>query len=287
MSQAYIADVNAQNFQQVVIDNSAHLSVLVDFWAPWCAPCKAVMPMLEKLAQELAGQFILAKVNIDDNPELANQFGIRSVPSFKLYKQGQVVAELNGGQTEKAFRDLLEAHIDRPSDALRQQAAQAFAQGQVDNALLLLKQAAELDPLNYNVHLDLVKMYLQSGHLDKATDLFHKLPEQARQSTEGKGLVGILRFAQIMQTSEDLPTLQNKLAQNPNDPQALYHFASILVMHQEYEKALQTLLKLFSVAREYEEGAAQKGLITLFDMLNDSEPGLVKTYRRKLQGLMY
>lgn len=173
------------------------------------------------------------------------------------------------------------------SEDLRQQAQNAFIQGDMAQAMELIQKASQTEPTNFKIHLDLVQMYIQTGHLDKAQDLFNKLPDEAKESEEGKPLAGFLTFANSAQQAGDIQEIQKTLQENPNDPAALYGFASILVIHHEYEKALQTLLKLFSVAREYKEGLAQKSLIQLFEQLNSSQPELVKAYRRKLQNLLY
>ncbi len=288
MSQAMIVEITSENFQQMVVENSMHVPVLVDFWAPWCGPCKQVMPMLEKLAQEWAGRFILAKVNTEEQQELAAQFQIRGIPHFKIFHQGEVVKELQGALPITEFKTALEPYLKPDeSEELRLQAQQAFAQGQYDEAVELLGKASQANPNNYKVHLDLVKMYLQTGHMDKAQNLFNKLPDEAKKSPEGKELGLILRFSSIVAEAGDIDKIQQTLAEDPNNPDALYGLAGYLMLHGKVEEAMQALLKLFMVNRDYKEGIARKTLLEIFEALQQEHSELVNTYRRKLQNLLF
>ncbi|MDX1796730.1 MAG: thioredoxin [Hydrogenovibrio sp.] len=286
--QAMIIDVTSENFEEMVLQNSMHVPVLVDFWAPWCGPCKQVMPMLEKLANQFAGRFILAKVNTEEQQTLADQFQIRSIPSFKVFHQGKVVQELQGAQPAKAFEEALQPYLKPDeSEDLRQQAQQAFAEQQIDRALQLLGEAAQANPNNFRVHLDLAKMYFQTGHVDRAKELMEKLPDEAKASDEGKSLLALFKFTQIVAESDSVEALQQRLQQDPNDAEALYGLSGYLMLHNHPEQAMQTLLKLFMVDREYRDGIAKKTLIEIFEMLQSDHPELVNAYRRKLQGLLF
>ncbi|MDG4812163.1 thioredoxin [Hydrogenovibrio sp. 3SP14C1] len=286
--EAMIIDVTQDNFDEMVLNNSMHVPVLVDFWAPWCGPCKQVMPILEKLAHDLAGRFILAKVNTEEQQELAAKYQIRSIPSFKIFHQGQEVQELQGAQPASAFRDALEPYLKSDlSEDLRQQAQQAFSAGEYDHAIKLLGEASQANPNNYRIHLDLAKMYFQSGHLDKAETLMEKLPDEAKHSKEGKSLQALFKFTQIVANADDIETVQKTLQNDPNNAEALYHLAGYLMLHNHPEKAMSCLLKLFSVAPDYQDGVAKKTLIEIFEMLQDDHPELVKAYRRQLQNLLF
>lgn len=286
--EAMIVDINAQNYAEMVIQNSHHKPVLVDFWAPWCGPCKQVMPMLEQLAQELAGQFILAKINIDENSDLADQMQIRSVPTFKLIVKGEQVGEISGAQPASAFKQMLEPYLEPdPSETLRAEAQTAFAQGQYDQAVALLGDASRANPNNYRVHLDLVKMYFETGHLDKAQDLLDKLPDEARLSPEGKPLLALLRYSEVVAEAGNLEHIQSTLAANPSDPMALYGLAGYLMLNQQPEQAMQSLLRLFMVDRDFKDGIAKKMLLELFELLQSDHPDMVNAYRRKLQNLLF
>ena len=288
MSQAMIMDVTMNNIQEMVMQNSKRLPVLISFWSPMNEQSKLANTILEKLANEFAGQFILAKINSDQQTEISEKFSLPSIPFIKLIKNQNIVTEKQGLLSETEYRQAIQEHIEAdPSEEIRQQANQAFTQGNIEQAIELFGTAAKANPNNFQIHLDLVMLYLQTGHLDKADNLFQKLPEEAQQDPRGKELDGVLFFSKLIEDKADIEDIKSRLETNPNDCEALYLLSAFLMLNGQAENALQTLFKLFLADRTYESGTPQKTIIKAFDMLNHKAPDLVNAYRRKFQSLLF
>lgn len=287
MSAAMIVNITLNNVQEMVIQNSKRLPVLIHFWSPVNEPSQEANTRLEKLANEMAGEFILAKVNIDQQTDIAEKFSNPSAPFYKLIKDADIVAEAGGVHTEETYRALLKEHIvDEPSEKLRKEAAQAFAAGEFDLALQYLSDAAQENPNNIKIHLDLVQLYLHTDQLKQAQELFSQLPESAQKEPHGRYIKGILYFTEQMQHAPEITVIQAALAENPKDGASLFYLSAYLIVNGQIEPALQTLLQLFSVDRAYQEGLPQKTLLQAFDMFSASQPELVAKYRRTFQSLL-
>ena len=180
----YVIDVTAENFQAVILEGSMVQPVLVDFWAEWCQPCKTLMPMLAKLADEYQGAFLLAKINTEEQQELAGQFQIRSIPACKLFVNGQMADEFTGALPEEQLRAFLDKHIPRESDNLVEQAQQLLQQGDADAAADLIAQALKDDPANSNAIIAFAQLKASIGESDAAQQALDSLPEDAQKKPE-------------------------------------------------------------------------------------------------------
>ncbi|MDH2199000.1 thioredoxin [Ectopseudomonas oleovorans] len=285
----YIFDISGSaNFEQLVIENSFHKPVLVDFWAEWCAPCKALMPMLAKITEEYAGELLLAKVNCDIEQDIVMRFGIRSLPTVVLFKDGQPVDGFAGAQPEAAIREMLKPHVAEPAPAAADpmEAAQAlFAEGRFADTETLLKQVLTEDNENAAALIIYARCLAERGELGEAETVLN-----AVKSDEHKqALAGAKAQLTFLRQAADLPdaaTLKSRLAQNAEDDEALYQLAVQQLARQQYEAALDGLLKLFVRNRSYSEGLPHKTLLQVFDLLGGDHP-LVTTYRRKLYQAIY
>jgi putative thioredoxin len=283
---AYIITINSANFTSAVIEPSKKVPVLVDFWADWCAPCKVLMPVVEKLALEYQGQFILAKINIDQEPNLATQFAVRSVPTLKLFRHGKVVDEMLGAQGESAIRTLIDTHRDRPADDLRRQAAQAYHSGQFAAAVELLQAACELDKHYYPSYLDLAQVFLEMGKLEMSTAILKELPANIQTEIAAQKLQIRLNFTKVAQNAPEMAELKSQLAIDPTQHEARYQLAALQVLAKDYESALENLLELMRRSRKFGDDAGRRGLVDVFLLLN-KEGALVSHYRGRMTSLLY
>jgi len=278
-------ELNESNFIAEVIDRSQELPVLVDFWADWCAPCKMLTPVLEALDAEFQGQLQIGKVNTDEQRALAEANAIRSLPTLRLYRNGEVVEEVLGAQPESALRALIEPCLVRPSDGKLQQARQLADEGRHDDAILLLETLLADDTGNTEAAFLLARLCIINGQLDRAQPLLEGLPRETRESHEGTGLQHLLEFAHIAADSPPLTSLDELVAEYPDNADYQYQLAARQVIGEDYDAALETFMNLLKTQRGYKDSAARKGLLTLFALLGDDDPR-VSQYRRRMASLL-
>ena len=266
-------DVDTHTFEAQVLQASAAVPVLVDFWAPWCAPCRALGPLLEKLEREYAGRFRLAKVNLDENPDLAAAFNVRSIPEVIAFRDGRPLAHFLGAQPEAAVRAFIDRLLPSPSELARLEGGEAD-----------LRRALELDPRNDLARLDLAERLIEAGRVDEAGRLLDEVLDNATLDARRDALRAAAGFARA--AGENEQALRARLAANPGDLEARYKLAQRHAGAQRYREAMDELLAIVRSDKEWRGGEARRLLVNLFT-LAAGEPELVSDYRRKLATALY
>lgn len=281
-----IVDVTEENFEQVMFEESKQRLVLLDFWADWCAPCKALGPILEKLATEYAGQILLAKVNADEQQNIVGQFGIRSLPTVALVKDGQPFDAFQGAEPESAIRERLQKHLPPPWQAQLDEASALTTEGKYDEALGILlaayrdsSEAFEIGMLVADCYLHLKRPKDAQAILDAAT------MEQKLEPMYGE----LVSRLELMQEAADTPAiveLQSQLSSDPDNLELKYELAVQYHQAERIEEALQTILEVLQKNKGFKDGAAKKIMLDMLSSLGKGDP-LAAQYQRKLFTLMY
>ena len=282
----YIFEATAENFQQGVIENSEQVPVVVDFWADWCQPCKILMPILDKLVQEFDGGFVLAKVDSDAQQELSARYNVRSIPSVKIFRNGEVVDEFTGVQPEDSIRSLIERHVPNEVDNMRNQAMAMIRQGDMQGGRERLEQAEKMDPENALVQIDLAHLDAEKGDYSLAEQRLRKLGQTDRDRPEAAGLLAKLEFAVASEKAEDKQALLEKIQADPKNSAARYQLAAQCVVEGDYASALEQLLQLVMVDRQYNDDAGRRAMLSIFTLLGDDHE-LTAQYRRKMFNAMH
>jgi putative thioredoxin len=272
-------DVSVADFQQKVLDASHRAPVLVDFWAEWCQPCRILKPILEKLAAEYDGGFILAKVNSDQNQELAQRYGVRGIPAVKAFLNGAMVDEFTGAQPEGQVREFIDRLIPSPAEPLRMQALEAHERGDVDAARKLMAQAINTDPRNDTSYLDYIELSLEAGAFDEAKEVLDAVRERCRDTERVAALDAQLKLASGG-SSADSAALEARIAADGNDLDARLQLANALAVARDYRAAFGQLLEIVRRDRKWNDEAGRKTMLTLFTMLSQPQyDDLVREFR--------
>ena len=279
----YSYDVGTADFQEKVLAASHRAPVLVDFWAEWCAPCRALKPILEKLAVDYGGRFILAKLNSDQNQELAARLGVRGIPAVKAFVDGKLVDEFTGALPEAQIRDFIDKLLPSPAEPLRVAAQEARARGDAQVAAALLADARELDANNENVQLDLAEIHIDTGQIDTARALLGALNHRARDTARLAALQARLKLV-AAGGGADPTALAARIAANAGDLAARLELAHALALAQDYRPALEQLLEIVRRDRDWQDDAARKTMLDLFTLLgaNAHFDDLVREFRIRL-----
>lgn len=274
------------NFAETIA-RSHEVPVLVDFWADWCAPCKQVAVVLDKIAVEMKGRFILAKVNADKEPLVTQQFGVRGLPTLKLVWKGQLVDELVGAHPETAIRKLLQPFVSAVDDKLDDEVEpgtdltvlSAIQEGRIEEAMLLLSTRLAAAGDDHQARVMLVELLLQEGRLDEAQGLLDEAPADA--VAEFRRPRSLLAFARRTEGLPSLSALTARAAAGEQDTGLRFERALRLVTANRIEEGLDELLDILRYDRSFGEDAARKALLEILEMLGREDP-LVAPYRRRM-----
>jgi len=278
--------VTDENFDALVIDASHHTPVVVDVWAPWCGPCRMLTPVLDKLADEYRGRFILAKINADENPEVSRRYNVRSIPSVMAFVDGEVVDQFLGVQPESGVREFIDGILPTPAELLRREAAVQRASGAIEAALEVLQRAAALEPRNEEVLADLLDVLLDLQRSDEATQAGKTLRALTPSSQRASRALARLDLSSNLGEEADVGTLEARIAAHPDDLEARLNLARAYASQQSHEQALAQLLEILHRDRKFADDIARKMMVAMFELLGADHP-LVRKYRKALAAVLY
>jgi putative thioredoxin len=278
--------VTASSFMADVVEASAHMPVLVDFWAPWCAPCRQLMPILDRLAQEFAGRLQLAKVNTDEQQELAQQIGIRSLPTVVMFKDRTAVEHFVGVLPESQIRALIEKHLPKVADAPLDRARALKASGDFAGARNLIQQALTGDAENVTLQVELAELRALEGDVEGARHELERLQGVEPNHAAVKRLAALIEFSEVVAAYPDVRALKERVASNDSDLELSHALAVHQLLGGDVEPALDTWLEMLRHNRTFKDDLARRSLVLAFELIGDADPIVAKT-RREMAKAMF
>ncbi len=285
----HIFNSTDKSFPEDVIQKSETTLVLVDFWAPWCGPCRMLAPILEQITDHFEGDLLVAKVNTDENPALAQHFGIRGIPALKLISGREVVYETTGVQSAAVLIDAISPFVKKSNNSNSQ--AETMVDESVEEAfnpserIAELESALENNPNDENMNLELISTYLINNQTDAAYAKLLTLPITITETEHGQKVKVLVDFYRAKQQAPDYQALSNELIKEPNNHTARYQTGVHKLLEGSQQAALQDFLYILETAPEFDEGLGRKAILAAFTIIDDET--LIKTYRRKMASLLH
>ena len=278
--QTYV-EVTDGNFAVEVQERSKSLPVVVDFWAPWCGPCRVLGPIIEKVAEENHGKVVLAKLNTDENPKIAALFRIQGIPAVKAFRDGKVVAEFTGAYPEPQVRAFFEQVIGAPAVRVTQEAEDHLRAGNVEAAEASYRAILQKQPGQPDAVVGMATILLGRGENVAADELLERAPADRRAKTL-RHRIFLDGFAQ-KHAGEDL---ERTAAANPRNPRDRYRWGVMLAARERYEDALDELIESVRIDRTFADGAARKAILAIFDIIGLDSP-TTRDYQRRLSNALF
>ena len=287
---SFINDINQDQFVEEVIEKSKTIPVIVDFWAPWCGPCKQLTPILERVVNKKSGKIILAKINVDENQGISSQLNIQSIPTVYGFVDGNPIEAFQGAQPESKIEAMVDKMIEStPGNEIPkiiEEADQLFSDQKFEESLKLFESLVTMDPGNARIIAGMLRCLLQLKRFDEAKEMFETFDDSILKNEDVLKIKKLLDKTTVKQSDYSSEQVFDEVIKKPQDKNLRFKLAESYLSENETKKGFDELLILYEKDSNWNDGAAKKKLLEYFDLLGFNDPNVINA-RKRLSAMMF